>query len=57
MTAFFTTLTVIFMFLAFGAIEDCGGACAGQENWGLFWAFFIAGIMSLITIVVTAKTE
>ena len=36
MNTFFSFTTILAAILAVGSIEDCGGACAGQENWLMF---------------------
>ena len=54
MTNFFGIATILAAILAVGAIEDCGGACAGQENWLMFTIMvaimIISGILSLLTL-------
>jgi len=36
MTTFFGILTILSAIFAVGSIEDCGGACIGNENWTAF---------------------
>ena len=36
MNTFFSFTTILAAIMAVGSIEDCGGACAGQENWLMF---------------------
>tara|TARA_R100000027_G_C2182288_1_gene74309 strand:+ start:46 stop:237 length:192 start_codon:yes stop_codon:yes gene_type:complete len=54
MNTFFSFTTILAAILAVGSIEDCGGACAGQENWLMFTimvAIMIgSGIMALYTM-------
>ena len=54
MNTFFTFTTILTAILAVGAIADCGGACAGQENWkmiGIMVAIMtISGIMTVLTM-------
>ena len=54
MNTLFSFTTILAAILAVGAIEDCGGACAGQENWLMFTimvAIMIgSGIMALLTM-------
>ena len=42
MKTFLLVTAILSLILAAGAIEDCGGHCMGQENWGLF--FIMTGI-------------
>jgi hypothetical protein len=54
MNTFFSFTTILSAILAVGSIEDCGGHCAGQENW-LMFAFMVAimigsGIMTILTM-------
>jgi len=52
MTTIFSILFLIFAILATGSIEDCSGACMGQENWILFFfslpMMIICGIMAIL---------
>jgi hypothetical protein len=54
MNTLFSFTTILAAILAVGAIEDCGGACAGQENWLMFTIMvaimIISGILSLLTL-------
>jgi hypothetical protein len=54
MNTFFSFTTILAAILAVGAIEDCEGACAGQENWMMFGIMVaimaISGIMTVLTI-------
>jgi hypothetical protein len=54
MNTLFSFTTILAAILAVGAIEDCGGACAGQENWLMFTIMvaimIISGILSLLTM-------
>ena len=54
MNTFFSFTTILAAILAVGAIEDCVGACAGQENWIMFGIMVaimaISGIMTVLTM-------
>jgi len=54
MNTFFSFTTILAAILAVGSIEDCGGHCAGQENWFMFFIcltiMLISGIMALYTM-------
>ena len=54
MTSFFGILTILSAVFAVGAIEDCDGACMGNENWTAFFiclTFMITcGIMTILTM-------
>ena len=54
MNTFFSFTTILAAILAVGAIEDCGGSCAGQENWMMFGIMVaimaISGIMTVLTM-------
>tara|TARA_Y100000389_G_scaffold182630_1_gene199407 strand:+ start:5356 stop:5532 length:177 start_codon:yes stop_codon:yes gene_type:complete len=53
MNTFFAMTTIISAVMAVGSIEDCGGHCAGQENWFMFGIcltiMIISGIITLLT--------
>ncbi len=53
MTNFFGTLTILSAIFAAGAIEDCKGACIGNENWT---AFFICLTIMIISGIITVLT-
>ena len=53
MTNFFGILTILSAIFAVGAIEDCNGACMGQENWT---AFFICLTIMIISLTITVLT-
>ena len=53
MTNFFGITTILAAILAAGSIEDCGGACIGNENWT---AFFICLTIMLISGTITVLT-
>ena len=55
MNTFFSFTTILAAILAVGAIEDCGGACAGQENWTMFFIMLAIMIGSGIMTVLTMK--
>ena len=54
MNTLFSFTTILAAILAVGAIEDCGGACAGQENWLMFTIMvaimLVSGIMTILTM-------
>ena len=50
MTNIFGFTTILAAILAAGSIEDCGGACIGNENWT---AFFICLTIALICGILT----
>jgi hypothetical protein len=54
MNTFFSFTTILAAIFAVGSIEDCGGACAGQENWMMFGIMLaimlVSGIMTLLTM-------
>ena len=54
MTTFFGILTILSAIFAVGSIEDCGGACIGNENWTAFFIcltiMIICGIMTILTM-------
>ena len=53
MTSFFGILTILSAVFAVGAIEDCDGACMGNENWT---AFFICLTIMIISLIMTLLT-
>jgi len=53
MTNILSITTIVSLILAAGAIEDCGGACIGNENWT---AFFICLTIALICGILTIST-
>ena len=53
MTNILSITTIVSLILAAGAIEDCGGACIGKENWT---AFFICLTIALICGILTVLT-
>jgi hypothetical protein len=54
MSSFFGIVTILSAIFAVGAIEDCGGACIGNENWTAFFIcltiMIICGIMTILTM-------
>jgi len=54
MTNILSITTIVSLILAAGAIEDCGGACIGNENWTAFFICLtiamICGILTVLTI-------
>ena len=53
MTNFLGITTILSLILAAGSIEDCSGACIGNENWT---AFFICLTIALICGILTIST-
>ena len=54
MTNFFGITTILAAILAVGSIEDCSGACIGNENWTAFFICLtimtISGILTVLTM-------
>ena len=54
MTNILSITTIVSLILAAGAIEDCNGACIGNENWTAFFIcltiMIISGILTVLTI-------
>jgi len=54
MTTFFGISSILSAIFAVGAIEDCNGACIGNENWTAFFIcltiMIICGIMTILTM-------
>ena len=54
MTNIFGFTTILAAILAVGSIEDCGGACIGNENWTAFFICLtimtISGILTVLTM-------
>ena len=47
----FGLITILAPIMAVSAIEDCGGACLGNDNWLMFFTMMIVMIVSgIITI-------
>lgn len=57
MTNIFAFTGILSMILAAGAIEDCNGACIGQENWTAFFICLTIGIICVILTILTMKKE
>jgi len=53
MINFFAMTTILAAIMAAGSIEDCGGACIGNENWT---AFFICLTIMIISGIITVLT-
>jgi len=53
MKTFFGISTILSAIFAVGAIEDCNGACIGNENWT---AFFICLTIMIISGIITVLT-
>jgi len=52
MINFFAMTTILAAIMAAGSIEDCGGACIGNENWT---AFFICLTIMIISGIITVS--
>jgi len=54
MTNFFAITTILSAIMAAGSIEDCAGACIGNENWTAFFIcltiMIICGTMTILTM-------
>jgi len=46
LATFFAFMSILFAIFAVGSIEDCGGACAGNDNWLLFSIMAVCMIVS-----------
>lgn len=46
MKTFLLGTAILSLIMAAGAIEDCGGQCMGQDNWGLFFIMLGIGLVS-----------
>jgi len=57
MTNIFAFTGILSLILAAGAIEDCNGACIGQENWTAFFICLTIAIISVILTILTMKKE
>ena len=57
MTNIFAITGILSLILAAGAIEDCNGACIGQENWIAFFICLTIAIISVILTILTMKKE
>jgi len=58
MTNILSITTIVSLILAAGAIEDCGGACIGNENWTAFFiCLTIAMICGILTILTLKKGD
>jgi hypothetical protein len=57
MTNIFAITGILSLILAAGAIEDCNGACMGQENWTAFFICLTVAIISVILTILTMKKE
>ena len=56
MNTFFAFTTIMAAILAVGSIEDCGGHCAGQENWLMFTIMVaIMAVSGIMTVLTTEK--
>ena len=53
MTNIFGFIGILSLIFAAGAIEDCNGACIGNENWT---AFFICLTIMIISLTMTILT-
>jgi len=57
MTTFFGILTILSAIFAVGSIEDCGGACIGNENWTSFFICLTIMIISLTMTILTMNKK
>lgn len=57
MSNFFGFTTIMSLIFAAGAIEDCNGACIGNENWTAFIICLTIAIVCGILTIVTMKKE
>ena len=57
MTNIFAITGIISLILAAGAIEDCSGACMGQENYTVMFICLTIAIISIILTILTMKKE
>jgi hypothetical protein len=57
MTNIFAITGILSLILAAGTIEDCNGACMGQENWTAFFICLTIAIISVILTILTMKKE
>jgi hypothetical protein len=57
MTNIFAITGILSLIFAAGAIEDCNGACIGQENWTAFFICLTIAIISVILTISTMKKE
>jgi len=54
---FLTSTCLVSLILAAAAIEDCAGACAGQENWTAFWVMLGIALFTGLGALMTALEE
>lgn len=54
---FLTSTCLVSLILATAAIEDCGGACVGQENWTAFWVMLSIALLTGLGVLITALEE
>jgi len=57
MTNIFAITGILSLILAAGAIEDCNGACMGQENYTVMFICLTIAIISIILSISTMKKE
>jgi len=57
MTNIFGFIGILSLIFAAGAIDDCNGACIGQENWTAFFICLTIGIISVILTILTMNKE
>ena len=57
MNTFFSFTTILAAILAVGAIEDCGGACIGNENWMVFGIMVAIMLVSVIMTILTMNKK
>ena len=57
MTNIFAITGILSLILAAGAIEDCNGACIGQENYTVMFIYLTIAIISVVLTILTMKKE
>tara|TARA_Y100001937_G_C7070960_1_gene308347 strand:+ start:893 stop:1105 length:213 start_codon:yes stop_codon:yes gene_type:complete len=58
LATFFAVMVILFAIGAVGSIEDCGGACAGNDNWFLFTIMSVSMIVSgVLSIYFQSEVE
>jgi hypothetical protein len=57
MNNFFSITAILSAILAVGAIDDCKGACAGNENWMVFGIMVAIMLVSVIMTILTMNKK
>ena len=58
LATFFAVMVILFAIGAVGSIEDCGGACAGNDNGFLFIIMSVSMIVSgVLSIYFQSEVE